>query len=93
MTKLKGDVGLFRGALLLAGFFEQSERMIFNDAKKAGGRRLKLWFASSIYLASPEKQLALWNWLHEAFGDRLVKVEFINQKPWTGEGLAVHLKD
>jgi len=74
-TTHRGDAGLFRSALLLAGFFERSECSIFNDKSK-NFRRLKLWFADSVFNAPQEQQQALEKLLREAFGDRILCMYF-----------------
>ena len=80
-TTYRGDIGLFRACLMLAGFPATSESSIFNDDSKAKPkkptRRLKLWFADSVFNASQEQQWALEGFLREAFGDRIIKMEFI----------------
>jgi hypothetical protein len=91
---LKGDLGLFRGALLLAGFFERSECLVFND-KRSGFRRLKLWSASAVHSAPQEQQLALEKYLREAFGDRIISMYFIPAYRWPSAAcsLCIRLKD
>lgn len=91
----KGDTGLFRKCLHSAGFLNAADGQIFNDNKKTGGRRLKLWFADAVVLAPLRQQQALWNKMLEVFGDRILKVEFIDGAPWYGihKSLVVHLKD
>ena len=54
MTKYRGDTGLFRAALDAAGFVSNADtydsRTIFNDnSKDQRRRRLKLWFAKTIF--------------------------------------------
>jgi hypothetical protein len=91
----KGDVGLFRRALLLAGFFPQSEASIFNDNWKDGTRRLKLWFAASVGRASQEQQQVLAGHLREFFGDRIISMYFTMGISWAGAWpqLCIRLKD
>ena len=91
----RGDTGLFRSALMLAGFFPQAECSIFNDNHKSGGRRLKLWFADSVFKAPQEQQKALAENLREAFGDRIQKMEFIATPTWYGnfKSLCIQLKE
>lgn len=95
-TTLRGDIGLFRSALLLAGFFHQSEGSIFNDyRKKEGFRRLKLWFAGSVFEASQEQQKALEGYLREVFGDRILSMYFTSTPCWSAAAysLCIRLKD
>ena len=84
----RGDTGLFRAALMLAGFWPKSEGLIFNDKRKDGSRRLKLWVAASVFSASQEQQKVLEQSLREAFGDRIRTMYFSNLK-----GLCIQLKD
>lgn len=88
---LKGDIGLFRGALFLAGFFRSAECNIFNDRHKDGTRRLKLWFADSVHDAQLPQQQALWEALLGAYGQRIRVVEFTEDQPRYGRSLLVHL--
>ncbi len=95
-TTYRGDVGLFRAALLLAGFFTRSECLIFNDRSKVtGARRLKLWFADSVNEASQEQQWALEGYLREVFGDRIQSMYFLPGMPWNrgNASLCIRLKD
>lgn len=95
-TTLRGDIGLFRSALLLAGFFHQSEGTIFNDDNKDHTtRRLKLWFADSVFNAPQEQQRALEHWLREAFGDRILAMYFVSGYCWyeRAYSLCIRLKD
>ena len=100
-TTYRGDIGLFRSALLLAGFWQASESSIFNDDSKAKPkkptRRLKLWFADSVFGASQEQQWALEGFLREAFGDRIISMNFIEGgTPWAlnnWKSLAIKLRD
>lgn len=89
---LKGDNGLFRGALLLAGFLPASERSIFNDNHKDGTRRLKLWYAGDIRGEANEP--ILMHYLSQAFGDRITHIGYLEQR-WGRSDIAlcVHLKD
>lgn len=97
-TTHRGDTGLFRSALLLAGFWNASEGTIFNDDSKAkpkqSTRRLKLWFADSVFNAPLEQQWALEGYLREAFGDRIIKMEFI-PGGWNNDwkSLTIRLRD
>ena len=94
ITIHRGDTGLFRSALLLAGFWQQSEGLIFNDRSHAEPtRRLKLWFADSVFNA-PLEQQALEGLLREAFGDRITEMEFIPggwNQDW--KSLTIRLRD
>jgi hypothetical protein len=77
-TKHRGDIGLFRSALLLAGFVRESEDSIFNDdSRDHTRRRLKLWSAESIFNASQEDQKVLGGYLREFFGDRIISMYFV----------------
>jgi len=75
--QFKGDIGSFRAALLLAGFFGQSECYIYNDRRKDGTRRLKLQYATDVYEASADQHEALTRQLDDAFGSRIADVYFI----------------
>lgn len=88
------DIGKFRAALLLAGFFEQAECMIYNDKNK-GFRRLKLWFGTSVFNASQKQQQVLEKLLRELFGDRILSMYFIEgYAPWRiSRALCIRLKD
>lgn len=74
-TTHRGDNGLFRSALLLAGFFERAEGSIFNDKHK-NFRRLKLWYSTPVFNAPQEQQQVLEKLLREAFGDRIISMYF-----------------
>jgi hypothetical protein len=93
--QFKGDIGMFRQCLQDAGFKDASGRTIFNDHRKTGGRRLKLWSGSVVFLATEGEQQRLWNKMLEVFGDRILKVEFIDCSRWLfiQKSLVVHLKD
>lgn len=74
-----GDIGLFRSALLLSGFFEESECSIFNDKRKASDtRRLKLFGGTFVANAPREQQLVLRENLEKIFGDRLLSTYIID---------------
>jgi hypothetical protein len=93
---LKGDLGLFRGALLLSGFFQRSESSMFNDNHKDGSRRLKLWFADAVFDAPQKQQRELEHWLREAFGDRILSMYFTAPRAsWypRSRALCIQLKD
>ena len=94
--QLRGDNGLLRGCLLLAGFMPEADDKIYNDDKSFGrpGRRLKLWFAASV-LAGPQKaQDELFKYIKQAFGDRFVKARFIfSDGVYSDVSLGVWLKD
>lgn len=95
-TTLRGDIGLFRGALLLSGFCNHSDSTIFNDNNKDHTtRRLKLWGGDAIFNASQAQQRELEHWLREAFGDRILCMYFINGYSWwdTVKSLCIRLKD
>lgn len=94
-TTHRGDIGLFRSALLLAGFFYQSEGSIFNDNWKDGSRRLKLWFSDGIFGASQEQQKVLEGYLREVFGNRILSMYFTSTPGWFGDNksLCIRLKD
>ena len=71
----RGDIGLFRAALLLAGFIESHDCTMFNDDSKAKAtRRLKLWFGNGVFNSPKEQQQALAVYLHKAFGERITKM-------------------
>ena len=98
----KGDIGLFRLALASAGFEDASKRIIFNDDSKAkpkqATRRLKLWFATSIFDAPQKKQKKLEKLLRELFGERIISMYFVpGAHSWgriNGEkSLCIKLKD
>ena len=83
-TKLRGDCGLFRGALLLAGFLPQCEYSIFNDNHKDGSRRLKLWRADAIFESSQRQQKVLEQHLRETFGNSIRSMYFVEAPYWLG---------
>jgi hypothetical protein len=93
----RGDLGLFRASLMLAGFCPQSEDMIFNDNTRDGKRRrLKLWFADRVFQASQEQQKVLEQHLRDAFGKRILCMYF-SQNVWhwsgnPGKSLCIRLK-
>jgi hypothetical protein len=91
----RGDTGLFRSALMLAGFFPQAECSIFNDNHKSGGRRLKLWFADSVFKAPQEQQKALEKELRAVFGDRIKTMYFVDAPYWVWctKSLCIQLKE
>lgn len=97
-TTYRGDIGLFRGALMLAGFFSRSECSIFNDNSKDNTtRRLKLWFGDAVFEAPQEQQWALEGFLREAFGDRILSMYFTHDTGWQGrsagcKSLCIRLK-
>ena len=94
-TTYRGDIGLFRACLMMAGFCVSAGSTIFNDNDKwHTKRRLKLWFADSVFNASQEQQWALEGFLREAFGDRIIKMEFI-PGGWNGnwKSLCIKLRD
>jgi len=93
--QFKGDSGKFRMALLLAGFFPQSEGSIFNDnTKDHKRRRLKLWFADPVFAASQEQQKVLEGYLKAFFGGRILSMYFIKSPTWYhgGESLCIQLQ-
>ncbi len=96
----KGDIGLFRLALVEAGFENASKRIIFNNDSKAkpktGVRRLKLWSADDINRASQKKQWKLEKSLRELFGERIVSMYFHPGSRWARmpyPALCIKLKD
>lgn len=92
----RGDTGIFRTALVNAGFHGSAESMIFNDkAKKLGFRRLKLWMAAGVQSAPQAAQQKLADELKKGFGDRFEMVYLIRNGGWTGGGhaLCVRLKN
>jgi hypothetical protein len=103
-TSHRGDIGMLRACLMMAGFFQTAESSIFNDDSKANPkkptRRLKLWFADSVFEAPLEQQWALEGFLREAFGDRITGMNFIKAggRPWDPpsgcwKSLCIKLKD
>lgn len=95
-TTCRGDIGLFRGALLLSGFCDRAETIIFNDDNKDHTtRRLKLWGGDAIFNAPQEQQRELEYWLREAFGDRILCMYFIEGYNWREvfKSLCIKLKD
>ncbi len=92
-----GDVGKFRSALAAAGFGEQKDCSIFNDRRlRSGFRRLKLWFANSVFYAQQSQQWALKEHLEKEFGDRILSMYFIescNRYPTSdNKSLCIRLK-
>lgn len=92
---LKGDTGLLRGCLLLAGFMPEADDDIFNDAKSFGkpGRRLKLWYADQMLGCPGTARGALMRYVKKAFGDRFVRAEFTINGGMGGDAFCVWLKD
>lgn len=88
------DTKLFRAALLLSGFFERSECLIFND-KRNNFRRLKLWFATPVFNAPQKQQQALEQLLRETFGNRILSMYFVKAERWHGVtwSFCIRLKD
>lgn len=65
-----GDAVKLRMALLLAGFYSQSQTgHIFSDTRKSS-RRLKLWWGNAVYEAPYDQQLKLEQALKKQFGGR-----------------------
>ena len=99
MAPLRGDSGLFRGALLLAGFFGRSDTPIFNDNHHGkttqGTRRLKLWGADAVLNAPLKQRQVLEQYLREAFGDRILAMYFVpGQRCWEPDcSLCIQLRD
>lgn len=95
----KGDIGLFREALLNNGFATLSKWVIFNDnSHYHTRRRLKLWFAKEVFDATQKKQRALEQSLRLAFGDRIIEMYFIesSNRVWRQDGivsLCIKLRD
>lgn len=92
----KGDTGIFRLALREAGFLPQSECLIFNDRRKDGTRRLKLWAANTVFKA-PQKQqkaleLALRDLFENCFETKILEMYFIETYPWAGKSLCIVLE-
>ena len=92
MQVFKGDVGMFRKALFETGFVDQSERQIFNDRAQTF-RRLKLWFATSVFIAEQTTQRRLEAKLREYFGDRILAMYFIKTTRYGAPSLCIKLKD
>lgn len=98
----KGDIGLFRLALVEAGFESQSTCLIFNDDSKAKPkaptRRLKLWFAKAVFDAPQKQQKKLEKSLRELFGERIISMYFVPgahswYAPKGDKSLCIKLKD
>ena len=96
----RGDSGRFRKCLHAAGFnqlagdkqYPRSVGSIFSDALK-DGRRLKLWFARSVFDAPQNKQQHLNQLLQKEFGKRFRSAKFIRGCYWRLESrsLVVYL--
>ena len=92
-TKHRGDIGLFRSALLLAGFMRESEGSIFNDdSKDHTRRRLKLWGGTAVFNASQEDQKVLEGYLREFFGDRIISMYFVPGHYWHMDSKSLCIK-
>lgn len=74
MDRSQSDSGKFRIALKRAGFKDDGQ--VFSDPRK-DTRRLKLWFAGSVFDAPRKQQLVLEKSLKELFGDRYLTGYFI----------------
>jgi len=74
------DSGKFRAALLLSGFFPESEGFVFNDAGKTR-RRLKLWNADAVAVFGHDDLVLM---LKEIFGDRYIEHGFVDGPDWSG---------
>ena len=83
----KGDTGKFRRALFYAGF-DANFTSIFNDYCKAkpktSKRRLKLWWATSVFEAPQKQQRLLERLLRDAFGDRIDSMYFVQNSTVAG---------
>lgn len=64
-------------ALYLAGLGNGINPTVFNDKAKNGTRRLKVWFGSYIFSASPDRQQELERQLKLQFRDRYLYGMFI----------------
>jgi hypothetical protein len=73
------DMGKFRAALLLAGFFPQSDYILFNDKNKTD-RRLKLWMGGVVADAPKKQRELLLGWLSTVFGDRFIEHGWLTGK-------------
>ncbi len=74
----RGDTGLFRRALLSAGFdYAASNQSIFNDVRRDGRtRRLKLWSGGGVLRAPLAQQWKLYDALKAAYGQRMLATYF-----------------
>jgi hypothetical protein len=82
------DTRLFRKAFLEAGFRQANKEapLVFNDKRKSGIRRLKLWDGDPVFAAPPFAQQDL-DWAFKnRFGDRYLGGEFIAHTSWYMKG-------
>jgi hypothetical protein len=89
MTNSQTDSGKFRTALCRAGWLGHNAH-IFSDPRK-NTRRLKLWFADSVFNAPRKQQVVLEKALKELFGARYLTGYFIKAMPWGGKSLCIRL--
>ena len=94
VMKYKGDKGKFRKALKAAGF-NCDDRCMFNDRRKDGTRRLKLWSADRVNDAPMWRQHLLHAYLLKEFGRRYVNGYFVKGAYWTRDwaSLCIVLRD
>ncbi len=91
--KFRGDTGLFRAALVEAGFLRTAETLIFNDDSKCHTRRrLKLWMGTAVFDAPQERQQQLEKGLRKRFGKRILSMYFVQQPYWVGAGYSLCIK-
>jgi hypothetical protein len=81
----KGDLGLFRSALMAAGFHNAATCTMFNDSRKGfATRRLKLRRAGDINDAPLDQQWHLERELRARFGKRIQTMYFLPTPIWNG---------
>jgi len=65
---------------------------IFNDKRKDGTRRLKLWVATALHHVPRKVQHTIDKEIRDAFGDRFIRAYFIkNEGLWNGWSFCVEL--
>lgn len=91
MYRSQSDSGKFRAALCRVGWAAE-RATIFSDPRK-NTRRLKLWFANSVFESSPAAQQRLEKILKEQFGARYLTGYFIKigERNGGGKSLCIRL--
>jgi len=87
---LTSDNGKFRAALLLSGFFNEAECIVFND-KNQNDRRLKLWRGQAVANASKKQTALLMSWLRTFFGERFMGHGFRDTARWSHPQQSFHI--
>lgn len=80
LNKPRGDIGIVRKCL--NGCNYPSDQIIYNNLRKDGTRRIKIWVAGSIKNSSEAKQGILWHTLGQAFGEKFISAQYLPNPPW-----------